>query len=121
MKLRWWLAGALVVALAIAAWWWRQHRPLEVALPVFNRTAGPVQVLFYGAGLQDHVLIRELPPDHALAVKLRLRGNGAIRIQCRTGSAQVDAELIGANAALHRGPQQFEIRPGNQFVLSARR
>jgi hypothetical protein len=117
------LLAAVAVALAIAlgTLWWRQLRPLEVALPVLNHTAAPVQVLFYGAGLAEHVLIKQVPPNDSVVVTLRLAGRGPIRVQSQSARAQIDSELLDANSALRRRPQQFDIGPGNQWLLTPRR
>jgi hypothetical protein len=120
LKKWWWLvAAAVLVAVAIGVEWRRQHRA-DIALPVLNHSDESVQLLFYGPGLSEHVMIRELPARDSIVVTLRLAPGGAIRIKSATPRAQVDAQLTDSNAALRDQPLQFEVRPGNQFVLVPR-
>jgi len=116
MKRRWWLLLVLF-ALVIAGARWYLQRPVEVQLPVLNRSDQPVQLLFYGAGLSGDVLVSELAPAGRVVVSLTLTGAGPVHVRAESERVRLDSLLVRSNAQLRGGPLQFEVRSGNQFVL----
>ena len=114
---RWLLLGIVLVALIALVIGWYLQRPFEVLLPVANRAEQPVHILFYGNGLEEHVLIPNLEPEDSIVVTLTLKGTGPIRIKLESDRASVDSQLVDSNARLRRAPLSFEIQPGNRFVL----
>ena len=117
------VAVALAVALlALAALWLTLRKPAvtEVALPVINRSAQAVQLLFYGDGLSEHVLVQRLPPQTSLVIALRLSAAGAIRLKAESERVRVDTVLADSNTQLRTRPLQFEVLEGNRFVLVPR-
>lgn len=117
---RWLWIGALALLAAALGLGWYLQRPVAVELPVSNRSDQGVRLLFYGAGLTDHVLIDHLAPEASIVVSLTLSGVGPVRVRAESERVNVDAQLAPSNAQLRREPMQFEIRPGNQFLLVPR-
>lgn len=114
---RWLLFGAILLVLAaLVVGWYLQHS-FEVLLPVANRSDQPVRLLFYGEGLEEHVLVSDLQPRDSIMVTLTLKGMGPIRIKAESGRASIDAQLVDSNSTLRRAPLRFEVQSGNQFVL----
>jgi|GEM_PF-3098301 len=117
---RWFWPLAVLIVLAAAGIGRYRQRPVEVRLPVFNHSQQAVQLLFYGAGMQDQVLVTELAPEHGTEITLTLSGVGPIRVKAESERARIDAELARSNTQLREQPLRFEVRPGNQFVLVPR-
>lgn len=117
MSRRWWMLCALLLLLCAALLGYLWQRPLDIELPITNRSKESVQLLFYGEGLAEHVLVRRLPPDASIAVTLPLNGRGQVRIKSLGERAEIDALLVPSNSVLREQHLQFEVRPGNQFLL----
>lgn len=110
--LRWWL----IVALLLLAWLGWRARDVDVELPVINRTASPVALDFYGAGLARPVRI-VLEPNARQLLRLTVAAEDEVRIAVVTRYVRNDSRLLNDARLLLRSPQQFEIRSNGEFVL----
>lgn len=111
----WWLLPALL-AVVWLAWLSWQARDVVITLPLLNKTDEAVALEFYGPGLSQRVQV-EMTPMSRRTVALPLTAHGALRIRMATPRLQNDAVLLDDARLLQAAPQQFEIRPGGDFVL----
>lgn len=113
--LGWWLLPALLVIVWLAWQLWHA-RNVAIPLPLMNNTEEAIALEFYGPGLSQRVQV-EMTPMSRRTVALPLAAHGVLRIRVATPRLQSDAVLLDDARLLQAGSQQFEIRPGGEFVL----
>lgn len=115
--LAWLLLPALFVMLWLAWQLW-SARSVVITLPLMNKTEETVALEFYGSGLSQQVQI-EMAPVSRRIIELTLTEHAALRVRVTTPRLQNDAVLLDDARLLQAAAQQFEIRPGGEFVLVA--
>lgn len=114
----WWLLPPLLVVMWLAWQVW-QARDVAITLPLLNKTEEAVALEFYGPGLLQPARV-DMAPMTRHSVDLMVTTHAALRIRVVTRQLQNDAVLLDDARVLQAASQQFEIRPGGEFVLVAR-
>lgn len=113
----WWLLPALIVV-AWFAWQLWNARSVVITLPLVNKTEEAVALEFYGPGVSQPVQV-EMAPLSQRVIELTLTEHATLRFRVATARLQNDAVLLDDSRSLQAAPQQFEIKPGGEFVLVA--